>query len=67
MGGFGVSWAVVGIVLCLGVPSMATVYTVGGSSGWALGTDYSTWTTGKTFLVGDSLGECLAAMTSSLI
>jgi len=39
------------------VPSLATVYTVGDSSGWTIGTDYSTWTSGKTFAVGDSLGK----------
>ncbi|KAL5992568.1 hypothetical protein ACLOJK_013487 [Asimina triloba] len=33
----------------------ATVYTVGDTAGWAMGADYSTWTTGKTFAVGDSL------------
>ncbi|XP_015885271.2 blue copper protein [Ziziphus jujuba] len=36
-------------------PCSATVYTVGDTSGWALGSDYSTWTSGKTFKVGDSL------------
>ncbi|XP_062158259.1 blue copper protein-like [Alnus glutinosa] len=43
------------VFLCMIVPSLATVYTVGDSSGWAIGTDYSTWTSGKTFAVGDSL------------
>ncbi|KAF5468120.1 hypothetical protein F2P56_012299, partial [Juglans regia] len=43
------------LVLCMFVPSLATVYTVGDTSGWAIGTDYSTWTSGKTFAVGDSL------------
>ncbi|OAY72125.1 Blue copper protein [Ananas comosus] len=33
----------------------ATVYTVGDSSGWTLGVDYSAWNSGKTFVVGDSL------------
>lgn len=33
----------------------ASDYTVGGSSGWANGIDYSTWTNGKTFVVGDTL------------
>ncbi|PKI45581.1 hypothetical protein CRG98_033897 [Punica granatum] len=55
MAGFGIVWAIVGAVLCLGVPSMATVYTVGDTAGWAMGTDYTTWTKGKTFAVGDSL------------
>ncbi|KAL5558917.1 hypothetical protein UlMin_035128 [Ulmus minor] len=35
--------------------SSATVYTVGDTSGWALGGDYSTWASGKTFAVGDSI------------
>ncbi|XVE60539.1 hypothetical protein DITRI_Ditri05aG0136900 [Diplodiscus trichospermus] len=47
------------LTLCMVVPSLATVYTVGDTSGWTLGVDYSTWTKGKTFKVGDSLGELL--------
>ncbi|KAJ4701390.1 putative Blue copper protein [Melia azedarach] len=43
------------LVFCMVVPSLATVYTVGESSGWTMGADYSTWTSGKTFAVGDSL------------
>ncbi|XVE60538.1 hypothetical protein DITRI_Ditri05aG0136900 [Diplodiscus trichospermus] len=43
------------LTLCMVVPSLATVYTVGDTSGWTLGVDYSTWTKGKTFKVGDSL------------
>ncbi|KAJ8762488.1 hypothetical protein K2173_007927 [Erythroxylum novogranatense] len=37
------------------VPSLATVYTVGDTGGWTMGNDYSTWSSGKTFAVGDSL------------
>ncbi|KAG1366553.1 blue copper protein, partial [Cocos nucifera] len=33
----------------------ATDYTVGDTSGWTSGVDYSTWTSGKSFAVGDSL------------
>ncbi|KAG9450727.1 hypothetical protein H6P81_010692 [Aristolochia fimbriata] len=33
----------------------ATVYTVGESNGWSTGVDYSTWTSDKTFAVGDTL------------
>ncbi|KAL4333136.1 hypothetical protein GQ457_07G023840 [Hibiscus cannabinus] len=40
---------------CMVVPSLAKVYTVGDASGWTTGVDYSTWTSGKTFKVGDSL------------
>ncbi|XP_030528690.1 blue copper protein-like [Rhodamnia argentea] len=43
------------LVLNLVVPSLATVYTVGDTTGWVTGMDYTTWTSGKTFLVGDSL------------
>lgn len=48
-------------ILCLilitfaAVPSWATDYTVGDSSGWALGVDYTSWPGGKTFNVGDNL------------
>ncbi|XP_021743596.1 blue copper protein-like [Chenopodium quinoa] len=43
------------VVLCLAVRSLATVYTVGDSSGWTIGVDYGTWAASKTFVVGDSL------------
>ncbi|KAJ6335475.1 hypothetical protein OIU78_012164 [Salix suchowensis] len=43
------------LVLCTVVPILGKGHTVGGSSGWAIGMDYSTWTSGKTFSVGDSL------------
>lgn len=39
------------------LPTLATVYSVGDTSGWAVGADYSTWTSDKTFAVGDSLGK----------
>ncbi|CAK9163577.1 unnamed protein product [Ilex paraguariensis] len=42
-------------ILCSAVPCLATVYTVGDAGGWALGSDYTSWTTGKTFSIGDSL------------
>lgn len=45
------------LVMVISMPCSATVYTVGDSSGWTLGVDYSTWTSDKTFNVGDSLGE----------
>lgn len=46
------------LVLYMVMPiSSATDYTVGDTSGWSLGVDYSTWTSGKTFVVGDSLGQ----------
>ncbi|KAF5746786.1 putative Blue copper protein precursor [Tripterygium wilfordii] len=44
------------LVLCMVVPiTLATDYTVGDSTGWVMGVDYSTWTSGKTFTVGDKL------------
>ncbi|XP_065872449.1 blue copper protein-like [Euphorbia lathyris] len=44
------------LVVCMVVsPCVATVYTVGDSSGWAIGVDYSIWATDKTFNVGDTL------------
>ncbi|KAJ0085335.1 hypothetical protein Patl1_08581 [Pistacia atlantica] len=55
MAGVGAPVLCVVLVICMVVPSLATVYTVGDSSGWTMGADYSTWTSGKTFKVGDSL------------
>ncbi|KAG5018927.1 hypothetical protein AAZX31_06G096000 [Glycine max] len=46
-------WSLLAINMAL--PTLATVYTVGDTSGWAIGTDYSTWTGDKIFSVGDSL------------
>lgn len=37
----------------------ATVYTVGDAAGWTLALDYGTWSSGKPFTVGDSLGNIL--------
>ncbi|XP_068642636.1 blue copper protein-like [Aristolochia californica] len=54
----GAMTAIVGaavLVLSLVLSSSATVYTVGDSSGWTAGVDYSTWTSDKTFAVGDTL------------
>ncbi|KGN60237.1 blue copper protein isoform X1 [Cucumis sativus] len=41
--------------ICMVQPNLATVYTVGDTAGWALGVDYVTWASGKTFGVGDKL------------
>ncbi|XP_061371752.1 blue copper protein-like [Gastrolobium bilobum] len=43
------------LAINMALPTLATVYTVGDTSGWAIGADYSTWTSAKTFAVGDSL------------
>ncbi|KAL5777278.1 hypothetical protein ACOSP7_010205 [Xanthoceras sorbifolium] len=55
MAGLGAGFVCVVLVFCMAAPSLATVYTVGDTSGWTLGTDYTTWTGSKTFAVGDSL------------
>ncbi|OMO69632.1 Plastocyanin-like protein [Corchorus capsularis] len=44
------------LILLLATPAAYAVdYTVGDSSGWTTGEDYSTWVQGKTFTVGDTL------------
>nr|GLL48083.1 blue copper protein-like [Ipomoea trifida] len=50
----GIACLIFGMMLSA-VPCLSTVYTVGDSSGWALSVDYATWSTAKTFKVGDSL------------
>lgn len=45
------------LAINIAMPTLATVYTVGDTSGWAIGADYGTWTSDKTFAVGDSLGK----------
>ncbi|XP_057794153.1 blue copper protein-like [Salvia miltiorrhiza] len=43
------------MIICGIEAAAAAVYTVGDSSGWSIGADYATWTTDKTFSVGDTL------------
>ncbi|XP_004515341.1 mavicyanin-like [Cicer arietinum] len=44
------------LVLLLAFPYVfATDFTVGDANGWTQGVDYTTWTSGKTFKVGDNL------------
>lgn len=45
------------LILVLAAPAAyaATTYTVGDSAGWTTFGDYTTWVSGKTFTVGDSL------------
>lgn len=52
---------VLGLCLALNMvlPTRAATHTVGDTSGWALGVDYSTWASGLKFKVGDSLGKIL--------
>ncbi|XP_051118145.1 blue copper protein-like [Andrographis paniculata] len=51
----GFFFAVVVLMVAVPSPAAATIYTVGDTSGWAIGADYSTWASAKTFLVGDTL------------
>ncbi|KAI3672513.1 hypothetical protein L6452_38602 [Arctium lappa] len=43
------------VILSCFTSGLAKVYTVGDTAGWALSVDYTTWTSDKTFKVGDSL------------
>lgn len=46
------------VILCLShKESSATKHVVGGSQGWDESTDFSTWSSGQTFKVGDQLGK----------
>lgn len=48
------------MIMCCGIgAASAAVYTVGESSGWSMGSDYSTWAADKIFKVGDTLGMLL--------
>ncbi|CAL1390289.1 unnamed protein product [Linum trigynum] len=54
---FATSLALIFCLVGISLPTttLATTYTVGDTSGWAIGADYTTWTAGKSFKVGDSL------------
>ncbi|TVT98679.1 hypothetical protein EJB05_56011, partial [Eragrostis curvula] len=43
------------VLLVAVAPASAKDYTVGDSTGWTTGVDYTAWTKGKTFHVGDTL------------
>lgn len=43
------------VLLAVMAPAFAVDHTVGDSSGWASGVDYTTWASDKTFKVGDTL------------
>jgi len=45
------------LTINMALPTLATIHTVGDKSGWAIGSDYNTWASDKTFAVGDSLGK----------
>lgn len=51
--------------MCLAKLGTATVYNVGDTSGWDTGVDYSSWASGKTFALGDSLGNYFFSCSSS--
>uniref|UniRef100_A0A0D9XD41 Phytocyanin domain-containing protein n=1 Tax=Leersia perrieri TaxID=77586 RepID=A0A0D9XD41_9ORYZ len=46
---------VVLVVAAAASPASAKDYTVGESSGWRTGVDYTAWANGKAFVVGDTL------------
>ncbi|KAH7679660.1 Cupredoxins domain-containing protein [Dioscorea alata] len=50
-----VCYIVVLLLVCCVSLVLSTDYTVGDTSGWNSGVDYSSWTSGKTFNVGDNL------------
>lgn len=43
------------IVAAIAAPALATDYVVGDDAGWKLGVNYTTWTEGKQFYLGDRL------------
>ncbi|CAM0951782.1 unnamed protein product [Alopecurus aequalis] len=43
------------LVVGCAATAAATSYTVGDGKGWVIGVDYSGWTSGKSFVVGDKL------------
>ncbi|KAM0823300.1 hypothetical protein ACQ4PT_070950 [Festuca glaucescens] len=55
MAGHGLLLAAALVLLAAASPAYAVDYTVGDSSGWTGGVDYSTWASDKTFNVGDTL------------
>nr|CAB3487834.1 unnamed protein product [Digitaria exilis] len=54
------------LLLVAAVPASAKDYTVGDSSGWKPGVDYTAWAKGKSFNVGDTLSFQYAAAHSVL-
>ncbi|RDX76217.1 hypothetical protein CR513_43818, partial [Mucuna pruriens] len=43
------------LAINMAVPTLAATHTVGDTSGWAIGADYTTWASGLKFKVGDTL------------
>ena len=54
----GLLLAIVLLVAVAVVPASAKDYTVGDSSGWKPGVDYTAWAKGKSFAIGDTLCTC---------
>jgi hypothetical protein len=52
------SSALIALLVVLGCAAAASAasFTVGDSQGWAIGPNYATWASGKTFMAGDTLG-----------
>ena len=48
---------VAAILFAAGTLASATTFIVGDDQGWTIGVDYIAWVRGKTFKVGDKLGE----------
>jgi hypothetical protein len=44
-------------VAALATTALAKNYTVDGSTGWDTYVNYGKWTAGKTFMVGDNIGN----------
>jgi hypothetical protein len=55
--------AVLLLVASCASAASAAKYTVGDTSGWTTGADYTTWASDKKFKVGDSLGQYLYLAT----
>lgn len=48
------------VIASCALTASAAKYTVGDTSGWTTGTDYTTWASDKKLKVGDSLGQYIA-------
>ena len=53
---------VAAILFAAGTLASATTFIVGDDQGWTIGVDYIAWVRGKTFKVGDKLGEWSALL-----
>lgn len=60
----GIAWL---MIICGIEAAAAAVFTVGDTSGWSIGSDYSTWASDKTFSIGDTLGIIILFLSSYYI